>query len=93
MVLILFLDPVFSAVNHGAEVTRLGAVSHGSEVECAGSQAAWSRADVARAPRLASWMLAWSSGNRCYFLVFAPININCASMVALDGYMTRCLSL
>ena len=47
MVLILFLDPVFSAVNHGAEVTRLGAVSHGSEVECAGSQAAWSRADVA----------------------------------------------
>ena len=26
--------------------------------------------------------------NSRYFLVFTPININCASMVALDGYMT-----
>jgi len=39
-------------------------------------------------PSLTSWMLTSSSGNWRYFLVFTTININCASMVALDGYMT-----
>ena len=76
-VLILFLDPALGAVCHGASLDALAAKLPDQELM-------WhqlcSQADV----ELWQMVLLFS---------LRTININCASTVALDGYVTRCLSL